>query len=79
METQTLLGVPLTRIRTFCKLAFQERRDEFKAWERLLPKRVLRPVIISFAMGQNLLVRHKISFDEHLNMLTSMLRESKQK
>ncbi len=44
VETQTFLGLPSTRILTFCKLAFQRRLVEFNACERLLPVEALRPV-----------------------------------
>jgi hypothetical protein len=45
-------------MRTFWRFAFQERRLEFKAWERLLPNTVWRPVITSFAkMLTSLLIR----------------------
>ncbi len=50
-ETHTRFGLPSTMIRTFCKFGFQERFDWLRACERLLPNTVLRPVIISFAMG----------------------------
>lgn len=44
-DTYTRCGLPSTIMRTFCKFAFQLRRFEFSAWERLLPDPVLRPVI----------------------------------
>ena len=43
-ETYTRLGLPFTNIRTFCKVAPHQRRDEFNACERAIPKPAFYPV-----------------------------------